>query len=71
VYIHADCEPRGAVHRRHFVEQLTRLRGRLDAMQTHVAPELDSQGELRFEYGQLVRKGRREWRQRATVSPSD
>jgi hypothetical protein len=71
VYIHADCEPRSAVRRRHFVEHFTRLRGRLDAMQTHVAPELDSQSELRFEYSQLVRKGRREGRQRATVGPSD
>ena len=60
VYIHADCKPCSAVRRRHFVEQLTRLRRRLDAMQAHVAPELDCQRELRFEYGQLVWKGRRE-----------
>jgi hypothetical protein len=34
-------------------------------MQAHVTSKLDSQSELRLEDGQLVRKGRREWRQRA------
>jgi hypothetical protein len=63
VYVDADCEPRSTVRRRHAIEQRTRLGGRLDAMQAHVAPELDGQCELRLEDSQLVRKGRREWRQ--------
>ena len=63
VNIDADCKPRSAVCRCHAIEQLTRLRGRLDAMQTHVAAELDGESELRLEDVQLVRKGRREGRQ--------
>lgn len=67
VYVDADCEPCSTVRRCHLIKQRTRLGGRLDGMQAHVPPELDSQSELRLEDGQLVCKGRREWRQRMTA----
>jgi len=56
VYVDANGKPRSTVRRCHAVEQCPRLRGCLDAMQAHVAPEFDGQSELRFEDGQLVRK---------------
>jgi hypothetical protein len=68
VYIDADCEPCSTVRRCHLIKQRTRLGGRLDGMQTHVPSELDSQSELRLEDGQLVCKGRREWRQLVTAA---
>lgn len=68
VYVNADCEPCCSVLRCHVIKQCTRLGGRLDAMQAHVPSELDGQGELCLKYSQLVRKGRREWRQRAVTA---
>lgn len=68
VYVDADCEPCCSVLRCHVIEQRTRVGGRLDAMQAHVPSELDGQSELCLEDGKLVRKGRREWRQRAVAA---
>ena len=70
VNIDADRKPRSAMGRCHAIKQLTRLRGRLDAMQAYVTAELDGQSELRLENAQLVCKGRREGRQQAAVYPS-
>ncbi len=68
MYVDADCEPCSTVRRCHAIEQRTRLGGRLDTMQAHVASELGSQSDLRLEDGQLVRKGGREWRQCAVTA---
>lgn len=59
--VHADPQPRGAVRGLHAVEQLDRRLLALDAVQAHVALELDGQSELRLEDRELVRERGREW----------
>lgn len=68
VHIDADREPRSTVRRRHAVEHRARLGGRLDAVHTHIAPQLDGEGELCLEDGELVCEGRQERRQPAAAS---
>ena len=68
MHIDADREPPGTVRRCHAVEQRERLRGRLDAVHAHIAPQLDGDSELCLDDGELVCEGRHEWRQPAATS---